>query len=70
MVNKYKKTINISLDKKMIEALDEVCKEAEEKLHKKITRSGVIETALVFYFKMCQKYEEAKRQKPEDKNIQ
>lgn len=68
MVSKYKKTINISLDKKMIETLDEVCKEADEKLHKKVTRSGIIETALVFYFKACQKYDESKN-KP-DKNIQ
>ena len=67
-VNKYKKSINISLDKEMIKSLDEVIKEADEKLHKKITRSGIIETALVFYFKACQKYEEAKA-KP-DKNIQ
>lgn len=56
------------MDKNILKAIDEVIKEADEKLHKKVTRSGIIETALVFYFKACQKYDEAKN-KP-DKNIQ
>lgn len=68
MVNKYRKSVNISMDKNILKAIDEVIKEADEKLHKKVTRSGIIETALVFYFKACQKYDEAKN-KP-DKNIQ
>ena len=68
MVNRYRKSVNISLDKNILKAVDEVVKEAEEKLQKRITRSGIIETALVFYFKACQKYDEAKN-KP-DKNIQ
>lgn len=68
MVNKYRKSVNISMDKNILKAIDEVIKEADEKLHKRITRSGIIETALVFYFKACQKYDESKN-KP-DKNIQ
>ena len=71
MINKEKnKLIQITLDKEIVQALEDICWESHKKLGVNINKSDIITTALIAYFEKAnvifenikdRKYEQLKK---------